>query len=362
MRLLAESPRYHVQKGKLDLAAKDLAIVRGQPVDSEFIKDELAEIVANHEYEMQMIPQTSYIGSWMACFQGSIRKGNSNLRRTLLGAGMQMFQQLTGINFIFYFGPVFFNQIKNGPNPFQTTLVTTLVNVLSTPLSFWTIERFGRRILLLTGAVGMIIASYIVAIVGATAGKEGPDGQHDESAIKALIAFICINIFCFATTWGPVGWVIVGESFPLPIRSRGVGISTASNWFWNCIIGTITPFMVGNDEGGLGSNVFFVWGTLCIASLVFAYFLVPEMKGLTLEQIDQMMEEVKPRKSRGWVATTTFAAEMGHLRPEKGNYAHSPHLPQSPYQPPGSPQEFPEGSSQRYQNEDPPYNQAYFPR
>lgn len=83
-------------KGKIDLAARSLSQVRGQPLDSDYIKDELAEIVANHEYEMQIIPQTSYIGSWIACFQGSLRKGNSNLRRTLLGSGMQMMQQLTG--------------------------------------------------------------------------------------------------------------------------------------------------------------------------------------------------------------------------------------------------------------------------
>jgi len=83
-------------KGQFHAAAKDLSLVRGQPIDSDYIKDELAEIVANHEYEMQVIPQTSYIGSWMAPFQGSLRKGNSNLRRTILGAGMQMMQQLTG--------------------------------------------------------------------------------------------------------------------------------------------------------------------------------------------------------------------------------------------------------------------------
>jgi hypothetical protein len=77
-------------KGKIDAAAKDLSLVRGQPINSDYIKDELAEIVANHEYEMQIIPQTSYIGSWMACFQGSLFKGNSNLRRTILGAGIQM--------------------------------------------------------------------------------------------------------------------------------------------------------------------------------------------------------------------------------------------------------------------------------
>jgi len=93
---LAESPRFHVMKGAVNSAAQDLAQLRGQPVDSDYIKDELAEIVANHEYEMQVIPQTSYIGSWMACFQGSLWRGNSNLRRTILGSGIQMMQQLTG--------------------------------------------------------------------------------------------------------------------------------------------------------------------------------------------------------------------------------------------------------------------------
>ena len=83
-------------KGMIDAAAKDLSLVRGQPLNSDYIKDELFEIVANHEYEMQVIPQTSYIGSWIACFQGSLFKGNSNLRRTILGAGIQMMQQLTG--------------------------------------------------------------------------------------------------------------------------------------------------------------------------------------------------------------------------------------------------------------------------
>lgn len=83
-------------KGKISAAAKDLSLVRGQPVDSDYIRDELAEIVANHEYEMQVIPQMSYIGSWMACFQGPLRRGNSNLRRTILGTALQMMQQLTG--------------------------------------------------------------------------------------------------------------------------------------------------------------------------------------------------------------------------------------------------------------------------
>lgn len=94
--LAAESPRYFVKKGNLNAAARALSNVRGQPVESAYIQDELAEIVANHEFEMQVIPQTTWLGSWVACFTGSLAKGNSNIRRTILGAGLQMMQQLTG--------------------------------------------------------------------------------------------------------------------------------------------------------------------------------------------------------------------------------------------------------------------------
>lgn len=307
---LPESPRYFVKKGKIEDAAKALAFVRGQPLDSDFIKDELAEIVANNEFELQHIPQTSYIGSWTACFKGSLSHGNSSIRRTLLGAFMQCFQQFTGINFIFYYGNIFFKQLGTVSNPFLISLVTTLVNVLSTPISFYTIERFGRRKLLLTGATGMIISQFIVGAIGVTQGRQE---VHNDAAVQAMIAFICINIAFFATTWGPTAWVVVGEVFPLPIRSRGVGISTASNWFWNTIIAVITPYLVNVDEANLGPKVFFLWGSLCCLSLTFAYFLVPELKGLSLEQADMCMQEVSPRRSAGWKPSHTYAAEMHHV-------------------------------------------------
>ena len=83
--ILPESPRYFVKKGKLEAAAKALSRVRGQPIESDYIQDELAEIIANHEYELQVIPQTTWLGSWANCFTGSLAKGNSNIRRTVVG-------------------------------------------------------------------------------------------------------------------------------------------------------------------------------------------------------------------------------------------------------------------------------------
>lgn len=302
---LPESPRYFVIKDRLENAARSLAILRGQPADSELIQQELAEIVANHQYEMSVIPQSGYLSSWANCFKGGLGSASSNLRRTILGTSLQMMQQWTGVNFIFYYSTIFLQSLGTIDNPFLISMVFTIVNVCSTPISFYIVERLGRRTILIYGAAGMVVCQFIVGAVGTAL----PDST---TAATALVAFICIYIFFFATTWGPGAWVLIGEIFPIPIRSRGVGLSTASNWLWNCIIGVITPYMVGTDKGNLGPKVFFIWGTLCLVCFFYAVFLIPETKGLSLEQVDRMFEETTPMHSAKWVPHSTFAADMGY--------------------------------------------------
>lgn len=124
-------------------------------------------------------------------------------------------------------GITFFQTLGTINDPFLISMITTLVNVLTTPVSFYTVERVGRRRLLIYGGSGMVMMQFIVAIMGVS--------SSTQPVVSAMIAFICFNIAFFATTWGPCAWVVVGEIFPLPIRSRGVGLSTASNWFWNCV-------------------------------------------------------------------------------------------------------------------------------
>lgn len=298
--LLPESPRYWVKKNRLDKAAAALARVRGQPQNSECIEDELAEIVANYEYEQQ-------VGEvkWLGCFTGGFRNSNSNLRKVFIGTTLQMMQQWTGINFIFYYNTTFFENIGMR-DPFLMSMITTIVNVVSTPVSFYTIEKFGRRPLLIWGAVCMAVCELTIAVVGtATPAASGV-------ANYILIIFVCIYIFFFASTWGPAAWVVIGEIFHLPIRAKGVALSTASNWFWNCIISVIIPYIVDPGYGGLGAKVFFIWGSTCLFCALFAYIFVPETKGLTLEQVDQMMEEVPARKTRKWRPDDTFAWDFGY--------------------------------------------------
>jgi MFS family permease len=90
---LPESPRYFVQKGDLTKAAKALSHIRGQAHDSQYIQQELAEIIANYEYELQVIPKGGYLTSWLNCYKGNVFFPNSNIRRTFLGTTLQMMQQ-----------------------------------------------------------------------------------------------------------------------------------------------------------------------------------------------------------------------------------------------------------------------------
>lgn len=316
---LPDSPRFFVKKGRLEDARQALCRVRGQPRESELIEAELAEIVANEEYERSVIPDAGWFGSWKHCFTGGLWHQKSNLRRTILGTSLQMMQQWTGVNFIFYFSTSFLQSTGAIENSFLISLIFNLVNVCSTPISFYTVEKFGRRPLLVYGAFGMLLCQFIIAIIGVTVGFNHTHLVGTQSiannigAVNAQIAFIAIFVCIFAMTWGPGAWIMIGEIYPLPIRSRGVALATASNWMWNTIIAVITPYMVGtgSQDANLKSSVFFVWGGLCTCCFLYSYFLIPETKGLSLEQVDRMMEESTPRTSSKWRPTTTFAQEKG---------------------------------------------------
>jgi SP family sugar:H+ symporter-like MFS transporter len=119
----------------------------------------------------------------------------------------------------------------------------------------------------------------------------------------------------FASTWGPIAWVVIGEIFPLNVRAKGIALSAASNWLWNWAIAYATPFLVNPGPGNadLGSKVFFIWGSTCVGCLIFTYFCIPETKGLSLEQVDIMYQNTTPIKSpayrRQLIANDVHAAD-----------------------------------------------------
>ncbi|GAP83223.1 putative high-affinity glucose transporter RGT2 [Rosellinia necatrix] len=303
--LLPETPRYLVKKGDEQGAARSLGKLRRLPADDPAIMAELAEIRASHEFELSL-GQSSYLD----CFRGPM------IKRQLTGMGLQALQQLTGINFIFYYGTQYF---KNSgiENPFTIQVITSVINVVSTLPGLWAVDKFGRRPLLFWGAIGMCIGQFIVALLGTlTTGQDalGNIIVYNEAAQKASIAFIAVFIFFFASTWGPLAWVVTGEIYPLKTRAKSLSLATASNWLLNFVIAFVTPYLVdyGPNYANLQSKVFFIWFGACFLCIAFVYFYIYETRGLSLEEVDEMYSECKSaRKSAKWVPSTGYRSRHG---------------------------------------------------
>ncbi|OBT53655.1 hypothetical protein VE04_06101 [Pseudogymnoascus sp. 24MN13] len=305
MLFLPETPRYLVKRTRHDKAARSLGRLRRLNVDHPAIVQELNEIEANHKYELHLGKAT-----YLDCFRGNIGK------RLLTGCLLQALQQLTGVNFIFYYGTQYF---KNSgiTNPFVIQMITSAVNVASTLPGLYAIDKIGRRPLLLWRVVGLAVSQLLVAVLGTTTTSQDAAGNiivHNVAAQKAGIAFICIFIFFFAATWGPIAWVVTGEIFPLKVRAKCLSMTTATNWLFNWAIAYSTPYLVkwGPGNANLQSKIFFIWFGCCFLCIAFVYFFIYEAKGLTPEQIDELYDEVSvARKSVGWVPTKLFADKAG---------------------------------------------------
>ncbi|KAH8800321.1 high-affinity glucose transporter [Xylogone sp. PMI_703] len=300
MLLLPETPRYLIRSGNPEKAALSLSRLRRLPPDHEAIREELSEIVANHEYELTLGKST-----YVECFKSGIRK------RLLTGCLLQALQQLTGINFIFYYGTQYF---KNSgiTNAFVIQMITSSVNTATTIPGLYAIDKWGRRPLLFWGAIGMTVSQLLVAVLGTTTTGQRDDGTvfaKNVAAQKASIAFVCIYIFFFASTWGPLAWVVTGEIFPLKVRAKSLSMTTATNWLLNWAIAYATPYLVnwGPGNANLQSKIFFIWFGCCFLCITFVWFMIYETKGLTLEQIDELYDEVRvASQSVGWKPTKTF--------------------------------------------------------
>lgn len=277
--LLPETPRYLIKRGLHTAAASSLSRLRRLDITHPALIEELAEIEANHEYELSLGPST-----YKDVFWGSPHLG----RRLLTGCGLQMLQQLSGCNFIFYYGTTFFTNIGIN-SPFVIALITNIVNVVSTVPGMILVESLGRRRLLMFGAGGMAICQLVVATVGTTI-----HSTHAYAANLVLIIFVCFDLFFFASSWGPVVWVVTSEIYPLKVRAKSMSISTASNWLLNFAIAYGTPYLVNSGPGyaNLQARVFFIWGAFCAFGVLFVWGMVYETSKISLEQIDELYERV----------------------------------------------------------------------
>jgi len=277
--VLPETPRYLVKRGLKDAAALSLSRLRRLDITHPALIEELAEIQANHEYEMALGPDT-----YRDVIFGEPHLG----RRTFTGCGLQMLQQLTGVNFIMYYGTTFFSK-AGVENSHLISLIIQVINMVSTLPGLFVVESWGRRRLLIVGSIGMAICQLLIASYATATGDSNSATQN-----RILIGFVAIYIFFFAASWGPVVWVVTSEIYPLKVRAKSMSISTASNWVLNFGIAYGTPYLVDPSDGSanLGSKVFFVWGAFCILSIAFVWCMVYETSKISLEQIDEMYERV----------------------------------------------------------------------
>ena len=278
MFFLPESPRHYVLKDQLDKAASSLSFLRGVPVHDSGLLEELVEIKATYDYEMSF--GTS---SLLDCFRSSKARPKQTLR-IISGIALNAFQQLSGINFIFYYGVNFFNR-TGVQNSYRISFITYAVNVAFNIPGLFLVECLGRRKLLLYGGALMTISNFIIAIVGTSASNLIAD--------KVMIAFICSFIASFSASWGSTVWVVSAELYPLGVRSKCMAICAASNWLFNFFCALITPYIVDitSHTSTIGPKIFFLWGSLNAAGVLFVYFAIFETKGLTLEEIDELFDK-----------------------------------------------------------------------
>lgn len=289
MMFVPESPRYLVEVGKIEEARRSVARSNKVTIEDPGVQAEVDLITAGVEAE-----KLSGSASWSELFSTKTKV----LQRLIMGAMLQCLQQLTGNNYFFYYGTTIFKSVGL-TDSFQTSIVIGVVNFASTFVGIYVVEKFGRRKCLLWGAASMMVCMVVYASVGVTRlWPNGEDQPSSKGAGNCMIVFTCFYIFCYATTWAPIAWVVTAESFPLRVKSKCMAIASASNWIWGFLIAFFTPFIT--------SAINFYYGYVFMGCLVFMYFyvffFVPETKGLTLEEIQELWEEgVLPWKSASWV-------------------------------------------------------------
>jgi len=196
-----------------------------------------------------------------------------------IGLLLPFLSQVCGINAVIYYGPRILEQAGFTLNSALGGQVTIgLVNVVFTFVAIFTVDKWGRRPLLFVGVGGAVLALLTIGVLFALGITSGP----------WILIFILLFIACFAFSFGPVCWVVIGEIFPNAIRGKAMALATLSLWIANFLVGQLTPLMLED----LGSSfTFWIFAICCSPALWITWKLIPETKGRSLENIDNYWKE-----------------------------------------------------------------------
>jgi sugar porter (SP) family MFS transporter len=209
---------------------------------------------------------------WGALLSPAARRG------LLIAVGFVVLQQLCGINTVIYYGPQIFALAGIGSNQHAilATLLVSVMNMLATVIALFLVDRIGRKPLLYWGIGGMLASLLLLAF---TFGHQS--GVTQATGLTAVICLI-VYITCFAASMGPIAWILVGEVFPLRLRSRGAAAATIGYGISNTLVSLSFLTVIHRLGNAL---TFGILGSFCVATLLFTFFVIPETKGRELESI-----------------------------------------------------------------------------
>jgi SP family sugar:H+ symporter-like MFS transporter len=266
---LPESPRYLIAVGKDEEAKSVLAQIYTDDVDAR-VTGIKASMDAQHHSGLR-----------------DLRGHRFGLMPIVwIGITLSAFQQFVGINAVFYYSNTIWEAVGfSQDQAFQTSLITTGVNVAFTVVAIALIDRVGRKPLLLVGSIGMVTMLATLTYVFGTAAVNA-DGQPVLTDGPDIIAMLALNLYVafFAATWGPVIWVLLGEMFPNRIRAAALALAAAAQWIANFLVSTTFPALA-NISLGLAYSIFTAFALL---SIPFVIRHVHETKGRELEDMDRI--------------------------------------------------------------------------
>ncbi|MDH6313699.1 SP family xylose:H+ symportor-like MFS transporter [Parabacteroides sp. PFB2-10] len=191
----------------------------------------------------------------------------------VIGILLSVFQQFVGINVVLYYAPTIFENMGAGRDASMLqTIVMGLVNVIFTVLAIMTVDKLGRKPLLIIGSIGMAVGMFAVAILAYL---------HIINILT--LVFIIIFTASFMMSWGPICWVYISELFPNKIRGQAVAIAVAAQWAANFFISSTYPSMMSFSE----PMTYGFYGLMAVLSMLFVWKMVPETKGKSLEEIEK---------------------------------------------------------------------------